>query len=93
MTGASLCPHVADEKIEAMSEPLEHWTIIVCSPMLSIVALGAVAAAAGTELFFGTFIGRTTVVIELDDAPLVLRNGCSEVGADCPVGTKPISKL
>ena len=59
--------------------------------MLSIVALDAAATAAGTELFFGIFSGRTTV-IELEDVPLVLRDGGSEFGAEYPVGTKSISK-
>ncbi len=76
-----------------MSELLELWAIIVCSPMLSIMALDAAAAAAGNELLLGIFPGRATVVIELDDAPLVLRDCCSEFGVECPVGSKSISKL
>ena len=50
--------------------------------MSNIMALDAAAAAAGAELFFGIFCGRTTVVIELEDVPLVLRDGGSEFGAE-----------
>ena len=57
--------------------------------MLNIMALDAAAAAANTELFIGIC---TTVVIELEDVPLVLRDGGSEFGAEYPVGTKSISK-
>ncbi len=39
--------------------------------MLSIMALDAAATAASTELLFGVLRGRTTVVAELEDAPLV----------------------
>ena len=55
--------------------------------MLNIMALDTAAAAASTELFFGIFCGRATVVIELEDAPLVLRDGGYEFGAEYPVGT------
>ena len=72
-----------------MSELLELWTIVVCSAMLNIVAFDAVAAAAGTTLFFSIFFGRTTVVIELDDVPLVLGDGGAEFGAEYPIGQNP----
>ena len=70
-----------------MSELLELWTIIVCSPMLNIIARDAAAAAASAKLLFGIFLGRASVVIKLDDVPLVLRDGCSEFGDEYPVGS------
>ncbi len=82
------CLLVADEAIDAIPELLEPWTIIVwsCSAM-SHIAVVVVATAASVGVYRVTFVGGRTALAELEDAPLVLRDGPSELGAEYPAGS------
>ena len=54
---------------------------------MSNIAVVVVATAAVVGVYLNTLVGGRTALAELEDVPLVLRDGPSELGAEYPAGS------